>query len=196
ESTQKKNYLDSFESFITSENLSANYIIIPGDISNRGTEEELDLFQPFTDRVASALGTPPSNIIIAPGNHDKNWDLHKKNESKPIEDRIKASYECFLAKTSFILESPQYCRRSHSETPFFKVWEDNQIFALTINTSVDDYPESRPHYGSISSPMMKEIVDTLQEASGRAKNKIKACIFHHHPIQYHSPLNDIYPDFS
>jgi predicted phosphodiesterase len=190
------NYLDIFSEFARKEEITADYIVIPGDISDKGKDEEFREFDDFISVVSSSLETPRENIIISPGNHDKNWAYGEQLKDRNFEERLAGSYKPYLTELSKILNTANQCRNSHASDPYFKVWEDDCIYCITFNSAVEDFRETQPHYGTAQYSAIKKLEQQLNQDNERIKDKLKLFICHHHPIQYSSPLNDLYPDFS
>ncbi|WP_062810696.1 metallophosphoesterase [Alcanivorax sp. NBRC 102028] len=196
DSPSRPNYLDSFSDFTTRNEIKADYIIIPGDISDRGTEDQFKDFCEFIDKVSCALKTPKNNIIIAPGNHDKNWKIGDAHKESATTNRIQKSYDPYLTELKEILNTENQCGNSHAESPYFKIWEDEHLYCITFNSAAEDFAETAPHYGTAHHSVIESLDSLLKVEANKIKNKIKIFVCHHHPLQYSSPLNDIFPDFS
>ena len=67
-----KSLLEDIEERIKEDSLQPDFIIISGDISNKGLPEEYLLARQFLDSLREITSTPKENIFIVPGNHDVN----------------------------------------------------------------------------------------------------------------------------
>ena len=62
-----------FMEFSQIQNVPADYLIIPGDISDRAKPDEFLLASEIITEVAATLQVPIEKILFVPGNHDVDW---------------------------------------------------------------------------------------------------------------------------
>ena len=88
------NYLDRYKSFVSSNNIKANYLLVPGDITNRAGVLEFELASRRIVEIAECLGVPESKILFCPGNHDIDWETIKALSvlGHPEDQIIKSKY--------------------------------------------------------------------------------------------------------
>lgn len=55
-----------------------DYLVISGDIANYSLPEEYDAAYEMINEMVKKFGLDSDRIIVAPGNHDLNWELSKK----------------------------------------------------------------------------------------------------------------------
>lgn len=69
----KNRFLIELKELATRENISADYLVVAGDITNRATKEEFQLASKRVQEISTIVGVPSSNIFFVPGNHDGDW---------------------------------------------------------------------------------------------------------------------------
>jgi 3',5'-cyclic AMP phosphodiesterase CpdA len=67
-----------------------DYLLISGDIANKSTPDEYKAAFKFVNQIQKSFGLKENQVIIAPGNHDLNWDLSAEAYSNYIP---RACYE-------------------------------------------------------------------------------------------------------
>ncbi|MCF5467527.1 metallophosphoesterase family protein [Pseudomonas syringae] len=189
------NYISEFRNFVESEGLRANYLIVPGDITNSACKPEFELASERISQIASFLTVPESNILFCPGNHDVDWETIKALSSlnHPESQVIKAKYFNFNSAGSVFSRNLSSATGSFDESPYLAVWDFDDALICALNTSVFDGPDKKPHCGEVRPDQLLKI-DAYLSSIGRTK-KLKLFMFHHHPVQY---LDDTFnqPDFS
>src|SRR4051794_38782117 len=71
-------FLHRFESFVRNEGLSADLLIVAGDITSEAKHSEFMHASTIVLKVAEWLGVERDKIFFVPGNHDVNWDTLKR----------------------------------------------------------------------------------------------------------------------
>src|SRR4051812_3132205 len=72
-------FLQTFFQLVDGAPLSADYLIIPGDISDRAHPQEYQLASNIIEQVAKRLSVQLDHIVIIPGNHDVNWAISRSH---------------------------------------------------------------------------------------------------------------------
>ncbi len=52
-----------------------DYLVVSGDLSDRGSAEELDLANKLISGILSRFNISAERCIIVPGNHDVDWEI-------------------------------------------------------------------------------------------------------------------------
>lgn len=184
-------YQGKFFQFVSDNCLSADYLVLPGDVTDTAHPEEVQLASEFIVAAAKALGVKETNIVFVPGNHDVDWTvmsspdatgLRRKQRYDPIRN---ADY-----KFKAIAENPN---GSLFEEPHFTFWEFPDFVAVGYNSAHHDSPK-KFHHGLID----PKHVSALRSALGKldlSPKRLRLFLVHHHPVQYSDPVSDP-PDLS
>ena len=98
----KLGYLDDFKAVVEKENIKADYLIVPGDITHRAEHLEFELAASNIQKCAEILNVPAENIFFVPGNHDSHWDSEKDSTEKgESENLVIASKYRYIANNPF-----------------------------------------------------------------------------------------------
>lgn len=192
ESYADDHFLRTFVEFVQKESLTADYLLIPGDMSNTGNPKELKLASSIIEQCAEALSITFDNIFFVPGNHDVNWNISGLDDEDGDEYH-ELRYEPLKNKRLLFHKLLQSCQYEFYDSPYFSYKENDDVFVLAYNSTWDDGPKKRPHYGMISKDHIKKMDSMLSELNLAEKN-VKLFMVHHHPINYSSPNDHI--DFS
>lgn len=187
-------YLAEFRKFVAEEAINADYLLVPGDITNSACQPEFDLASERISDVASILRVPETKILFCPGNHDVDWAIIKAFEGlkHPESHLIKSKYLNFM-EAGIFRKNLAAAKGRFDEAPYLVVWEFDEVLVCALNTSVFDGPDKKPHCGEVRPDQLAEI-DRKLGGIGR-NEKLKIFIFHHHPIQYLDVTFNA-PDFS
>lgn len=187
-------YIDNFVNFVINRSLSADFLVIPGDISDRAHPLEYELAGKIIARIAEALHVPIENIVVTPGNHDVNWPISKSHEDdttrfirtlrfKPIENPNWLIGALLKDQVGSLTESPHFILKQY----------DKLLFVCYNSACEDDY-DTKPHYGIARQSDLDEIRSRLENLS-ISNDLIKCFVVHHHPTPYSDPRPN-QPDFS
>lgn len=91
-------YLTEFRNFVATEDIKADYLLVPGDITNSACKPEFELASERISQIANCLHVPESKILFCPGNHDVDWATIKALDGLNHTDSqiIKSKYFNFL----------------------------------------------------------------------------------------------------
>lgn len=184
ENASVDNYLQEFLDFVSREDLSADYLLVSGDISNRAKEQEFSLASDLIEKIAISLGVDREKVLFCPGNHDVNWpaiEAHK-NISADFDSIVKAKYFNFLKGGLVFSDNHSSGVGRFDSPPYLVVWSFDDVNIFSLNSSVYDGPDEEPHRGEIKSEQL-EIIDGVL-SSHVSRSKINIFILHHHPKQY------------
>ena len=189
------NYLDRYKSFVSSNNIKANYLLVPGDITNRAGVLEFELASRRIVEIAECLGVPESKILFCPGNHDIDWETIKALSvlGHPEDQIIKSKYFNFHSAGNIFIKNIGAATGRFDVAPYLVDWEFDDLVVFSLNTAVFDDPDRKPHCGEVR-PEQIDAIDKILSARLNP-DKLKIFMFHHHPIQYLDSTFNI-PDFS
>lgn len=183
----KKNFLKELQNLAKRESITADYLLVTGDITNRAKPEEFTLAAQKLTEIASYFNiTDPSKVLFVPGNHDSNWAEEEKvltADKSNIEIAIKEKYRFIQDESMFdsILKNANY--GCFYKEPYFAIWEFDNINIVGINTSVFDHYDKKPHHGVVRQSDVSLLDEKLTEMSIKDSDKLNLVMLHHHPMQ-------------
>lgn len=185
ENASVNNYLQEFSDFIIAQKITADYLLVPGDISNKAKEAEFGLASELIGKIADILGVPRTNILYCPGNHDVNWDAAKAQQlaGSSVELTYKAKYVNLLEPGRIFFDSQARGVGRFDDAPYLVSWSFDDINVFSLNSAIYDGPETKPHCGEIKSEQLQAIGKLIDSTFD--KSKLNIFILHHHPKQYH-----------
>jgi 3',5'-cyclic AMP phosphodiesterase CpdA len=170
-----------------------DYIIIPGDLTDKAGTEECKCASEFIEEMSAHLNVELPKFILTLGNHDIDWSGMKKTGLTPAEIEIEKEkkYDTLFDDRFHSLGS--VISKELITDPFFKIKEFDDALFVIFNSAWHDAAESDSHYGIIEQKHLDNLRAILSGYD--LSNKLKFFILHHHPYQY----PNIYPtwtDFS
>lgn len=187
-------YINKFKQFIINRDFQADYLIIPGDISNTAQHAQFDLASSVILEIAEVLKVSSDKILYVPGNHDLDWQMMNRQDQDPTNFYKELRYIA-LKDNKLIFEQIMGEIDGHVLTePWFSVWNYSNLFVIGYNSAWEDTPTASPHHGSIKQDHLLKI-DSLLSKQDIASSKLKLFLVHHHPFNYSDPDPD-FRDFS
>ncbi|MEX5590089.1 metallophosphoesterase family protein [Pseudomonas urmiensis] len=185
ENASVENYLQEFSEFITREKLSADYLLVTGDISNKAKDSEFELASDLIGKIAHTLGVNRKHILFCPGNHDISWPaITSQKEAGASDDLVlKAKYLNLLKPGLIFSENQAHGAGRFDDAPYFVIWNFGDINVFSLNSAIYDGPDTKPHCGEIKSEQLAALESLLDIHID--KTKLNIFILHHHPKQYH-----------
>lgn len=179
-------FFADFTSFVHRENLSADYLLVSGDITHEADEEEFELAEKRILECAKILSVPDGKIIVIPGNHDGHWDSEKNaiDQEKNIETVLKRKYKNFRSLSLHIKQQGSAIFGNLTEPPWFSIHDLEPFTIIAINSAAHDSATSDAHHGSICSKTVEELDKWLNENKANLTNRCVILMLHHHPVQY------------
>ncbi len=184
-----KCYKDDFISFVHKKGITADYLIITGDITNQATLCEFELAKNIIPDLASSMNIPEDHVICIPGNHDVDWKIMDGVTGRDLELRKALRYNTFLS--GFATDNANLLELV--KDPFYTIWDFEDLLIIGINSAFHDTKDSKIHNGLASDSVIKSIEDKLCQLS-QPITKPKIFIVHHHPYQYSTGSDE--PDVS
>lgn len=186
-------YRQKFLAFIATARLSADYLVLPGDVSNHATPEEVSLASDVVIEIAAALGVAMDRVFFVPGNHDVDWSV-MSGKGDPTGLRMGQRYDPINGRDWVFSEIISRSAESLLEDPYFSVWEDEDVVAIGYNSSSHDGPTTSVHHGLISNESLS-LLDSKLDSLDLSPARLRLFLVHHHPVQYSDPIPNE-PDFS
>lgn len=183
-------YLHYFRKTIEDHGLTADMLVISGDITHQAQPSQFRHASTVIKELAAMLSVPNGQIIAVPGNHDLNWDI--ANLSKTSAEPFWLEY--LFAPFQFgSLDAgcPDTMVKALIEPPHFFIHEHENADVWCFNSAAYDLPDQKPHRGEIKE-LHRAALQTQLEARYKAgaKDRFRIFVTHHHP----KPQPDLYPD--
>jgi predicted phosphodiesterase len=180
------NFLLGFKEFVKKESLSADYMLVCGDLTHEADEREFELAEKNILECADYLAVPRSNIIVIPGNHDGNWEHENLARQEGLDDvqAIKRKYKHFRALSLYM---DQYSGKEYgnlTEAPWFSVHNMNKFTIVAINSGAHDSKDKPVHNGSVNQNTLESLDSWIIDNKVNLQNQCLVFLLHHHPIQY------------
>ncbi len=176
-----ENYIQDFNDFLTYENITADYLFVPGDITQDAHPMEMKLASEFLSGVQKRLGIADDHLLFVPGNHDADWNMYDSTDKTGIkwENRYLA-----LRSSKFIFDSIN--RRPNAKGDllsapfFFKVWEFDDLIVVGYNSASRDTKETKVHCGDIVRENLAELESVLKSLPQEGDSRVRIGLLHHH----------------
>jgi len=176
-------FLETCKSYI-SENGNFNYLVLPGDVTNKSNLIEYLSAEGFIKRITDELAIAPERIVFVPGNHDVDWSVLEGKTIFAEEQKLRRKYKYnTLGDDSHIFSG--FSAPELVTAPFIKKWEYDDAIFFGYNSSWHADSLQHNHYGLIDKThleSLKTMLDALE-----AVNKLKVFVIHHHVYPYHNP---------
>lgn len=175
-----ENYIDDFNNFLSGENITADYLLVPGDITQDAHPMEVRLASEFLHGVQKRLGIADDHLLFVPGNHDADWNMYDSND----KTGLKWSHRYLALQSSkFIFDSIN--RRPNAkgdlfDAPFFKMWEFDDLIVVGYNSASRDTKETKVHCGDIVREHLNELESVLRTLPQNRDSKVRIGLLHHH----------------
>lgn len=163
---------------IKEEQLSCDYVLCPGDITNKLDVQ--GLITGFEDLKLIASKLKAKQLICTPGNHDVVFDVQKCDKFKERNEPVK-----FLNKEEYPTQNEELNNQFWDK--HYCIYSDESVLFLCIDSTVNLTEKNN----SISDKLIGDIEKDLNKCVG---NKIRIAMTHYHPIRYTNPNYKKYPD--
>ena len=184
---KQKDYLDRFLTFLENENLKADYLLIPGDMTESAHPEEVSLASKALIKIREKLEVPEANMIYVPGNHDVDWDILDSRDS--TRTRWRHRYMA-LNESQFVFDSINkrgIASGDLLQNNYFNVWEYKDFIVLGYNSASTDKKGEKVHHGDIVINHVNAMAKVLKTMNLSNDRRIKVCLVHHHLRNYPLP---------
>lgn len=177
------NYREKFIRFLADKRLKADYLILPGDVTDKAKPDEVKIASDFIEEARKALDVKAENVVFVPGNHDVDWSVFDSADTTGVRRAqryvpIRADQFQFNA----IVARGKGCV---FDAPHFTIWADADVLVVGYNSSHHDEPK-KFHHGLIDAAHIQEIRQALKILPV-AKDQLRLFLVHHHLLQYDDP---------
>lgn len=174
--------------------ITADYLVLPGDLTNQATPEEVQLASDFVLEAADAMGVPHNHIVFAPGNHDVDWSVLNSPDSTGVRwgqryDPI--GHKHFVFKTLIDAGAGNVLAPPH-----FSAWDFPDLLAIAYNSASHDtpMPKEDAHHG-LADPAHLAAIRAFIDGLGPPTDRVRLFLVHHHLMDFADPIPAT-PDFS
>lgn len=187
-------YRRTFVSFVEREGITANYLILPGDLTNQAQPSEAQLASEFVLQAADALKVRHENIVFVPGNHDVDWSVLRTPD--PTGVRWQQRYDPLGADTFHFKSLVDRGSGNVFSSPYFIAWTFTDLLVVGYNSASHDKPvaENGAHHG-LADPDHIAAIRPYLESLHLPADCLRLFLVHHHPLNYTDPEPGR-PDFS
>lgn len=184
-------FTEKFIRFLKTKNLKADYLILPGDVTDSAEPDEVKIASDFVGQACAALEVKPESVVFVPGNHDVDWNVFNSTDTTGIRraqryDPIRSA----LFRFNAIVARGNGCV---FDAPHFTVWSTPDLLVVGYNSSHHDEPK-KFHHGLIDTTHIEEMRQTISNLPV-AKDQLRLFLIHHHLLQYDDPTPES-PDVS
>jgi len=193
-SKTENNYRQNFIQFVKRENIRSDYLVLPGDLTNKATPREVRLASEFIIQAAEALNVPHNKIIFAPGNHDVDWTVFDPNDDTGVKWEQRYSH---IGHNNFHFRTlVNQGEGDIFSSPHFISWCFDDLLAVAYNSASHDtpIPEDVAHHG-LADPIHLDAIRHFLDNIGPPDERIRLFLVHHHLLDFCSPIPKT-PDFS
>lgn len=191
-----KPYIDEFRDFVTGERVTANYLLLPGDVSNQGHPEEYQLAAEKLVAISDMLECPRDHVVFVPGNHDVCWPVQKLGGPFWEAKKFLPMHEVLTPGLG--LSNTEYQQLFFP--PYAVIKELGALLFVLVNSAYkDDYIDTdsvraKPHHGSFA-PESASYLSSQVERIRQQHPKFVILLTHHHVLPMTDP-DPYWDDFS
>ncbi len=187
-------YRNRFLEFLRVQHIEADYLAIPGDVSEAAQPAELRLATALIRDISECLSVPMSRVLFVPGNHDVDWSVLSIDDPTGTRFRRTQRYDTLRDPETLFPTVMGGSQGTLLDDPHFVLWQDDALVAVGYNSAWHDEPSEEVHHGLVSERHL-EGLDVQLGRLGLMEDKLKLFLVHHHPVPYRNPIPDE-PDFS
>jgi len=119
---KEANFKSKFFKKIKNNSQNIDYIIITGDLSNKGKKKEYVEVSKFLKELSKKLNVDPLKFIICPGNHDVNWDKNMIAYNNSVNEFLEKEESAPSQETAYTFQS----RKFEDFKEFYDKFYDNK----------------------------------------------------------------------
>lgn len=188
-------FIDRFLEFIKVEGITADYLVISGDISSKCMRQEFLHAEQVILKIADGLRVKSDKVYFVPGNHDVDWDVLSLRHNSPEDKsdlRIKQRYDPIKFVDFFHSSNSASELNGLFDDPYIACWDLDDVCFVGYNSAWHDEPEQMNHPGLVDAQHLQALRNLLEGKT--LDGKVKIFITHHHLIPHDEP--DFKPNFS
>lgn len=187
-SVRAKEFSEEFVDFVKSRKLTADYLMVPGDVTDGAHPTEVRMASAFLMDVAKAFAVPENRILFVPGNHDVDWSLFDPHDTTGI----KWSHRYMALNSDQFLFSrvnKNARRGTLFSDAYYTLWEFDDLLVLGYNSSATDCAEDKGRCGNIEQDHIDKLKTCLQALKIENNRRLKIFMIHHHLRGFKLPFS-------
>ena len=185
-SNKRENYVNDFLAFVKDTKLSADYILVPGDVTDKAHPMEAKLASECLQKIGTALSVPSDKILFVPGNHDSNWRFHDIADKTGI---MWAHRYIALQSDQFIFSAINGNAEKGSlfEKDYFSIWRYNDVIVVGYNSASAERPSDEVKCGNIIDEHLRAMEKVFKNLGIKSDSRLKIFMLHHHLHDFKAP---------
>ena len=187
-------YREKFIQFVEREQITADYLVLPGDITNSADPREVQLASEFVLQAADVLAVPQDKIVFAPGNHDADWSVFDSDDDTGV--RWGQRYHPIGHQDFHFRELINQGEGDVLASPHFIAWEFDDLLVVAYNSASHDTPMAKEaaHHG-LADPQHFDAIREYLRGVTPSDECVRLFLVHHHMVDFSEPIPRT-PDFS
>jgi CheY-like chemotaxis protein/Icc-related predicted phosphoesterase len=180
-------------------------VVISGDLTSRGTEEEFSQAEEFLSSLASTLNLSHDRFVIVPGNHDIYRDEETgRRFSKFVEfldsfyrklSNPNIAFERYPELYDSFTQRLHWKAKKHSEESLYSISIYDELKTIIIGlNSVISSGEGRLNFSKIEPKQLIKIATALNALRPPQSNYLRIAVFHHNPFSVPSFTDEGEPE--
>jgi len=159
------NFRQKFVQFVKEWPIRADYLVLPGDLTNKARPQEVEIASDFVKQAADALCVPHDKIMFAPGNHDVDWSVYDPSDKTGVrwgQRYVPIGHDDFHFRALVNLGVGDLF-----SPPHFTAWNFNNLLAVGYNSASHDtpVPENAAHHG-LADPVHLDAIQRFLDRIG------------------------------
>lgn len=181
-------FCKQFIEFVEREKISADYLLVPGDVTDDAHPMEVQAASDFLKDAQKALRVPAGKVLFVPGNHDVDWDLLDRRDTTKVKwlhryMALEASQFIFSHINGNGLKDGDLFAGN-----YFNLWEFENLIVLGYNSSGLDTGADKGLKGNVEQAHVDHINQILKKRKYKSDKRIKVFLIHHHLRDFKLPL--------
>lgn len=180
-------YKQKFFQFVERETISADYLVLPGDITHQAKPQEVEIASEFILQAADALGVPDDKIVFVPGNHDVDWSVFDPSDGTGV--RWGQRYDPIGHENFHFEKLIGNGQGNVFSPPHFTAWDFDDLLVIGYNSASHDspIPENTAHHG-LAEPAHLDSIREHIDSIGPPDGRLRLFVVHHHPLDFSEPI--------
>ncbi len=187
-------FLPTFLRFLTDNDIRADCLLLPGDVSDSGQPAQVKLASQIVEEIARTLGIADNLVFFVPGNHDADWSAFSTYSAADDPFRTYQKYAPLRYPDWLFARLPSASRSGLLAAPHFSLVETDRLLVLHFNSAAHDEPDVSVHHGLVAEEALAAAETSLRPRPVDG-TQVRICLVHHHPVLYSDPIPG-QPDFS
>lgn len=193
------NLSEEFNSFAKSNDLKADFLVVPGDLSEYGKHNECVCAKKLVENIAASLCVTKECIVGCPGNHDKDWKVLESWDGYDVETNL-LSYKGLTDCSSIISGTPLLAMGDVLGQDRWAVTLFEKAIFLLYNSTWKNQRHSKDNnrsadWGYYFPKDTEGILSAIDKLRNEAQSSIPTIVvLHHHPMVVDEP--NYQPDYS